>query len=211
MAAVVELPQDGKLKPSGRRSKLAGLTRIQLALLVITYILCIHLLGLYYFTRGFLLTRLSLEDVSPAYNASHRAPLSATHSKAVLLIIDALRSDFLLPHGEDEPYTNPFYHNVLTLPSELSASQPQHSLIFNAYADPPTTTLTRIKGITTGSLPTFIDAGFNFASTAILEDYYRSTQASREETRLHGRRHVGQRVSGLIRSRATSSFRFVQC
>lgn len=37
-------------------------------------------------------------------------------------------------------------------------------------ADPPTTTLQRLKGLTTGTLPTFIDAGSNFAGTAIDED-----------------------------------------
>ncbi|KAL7017327.1 hypothetical protein ACKWTF_010317 [Chironomus riparius] len=37
-------------------------------------------------------------------------------------------------------------------------------------ADPPTTTLQRLKGITTGSLPTFIDMGSNFATPEINED-----------------------------------------
>lgn len=37
-------------------------------------------------------------------------------------------------------------------------------------ADAPTTTMQRLKALTTGSFPTFIDVGSNFASTAILED-----------------------------------------
>lgn len=37
-------------------------------------------------------------------------------------------------------------------------------------ADPPTTTLQRLKGMTTGSLPTFIDMGSNFATPEINED-----------------------------------------
>jgi len=37
-------------------------------------------------------------------------------------------------------------------------------------ADAPTTTLQRLKGLTTGGLPTFIDAGSNFASSEIMED-----------------------------------------
>ena len=37
-------------------------------------------------------------------------------------------------------------------------------------ADPPTTTLQRLKGLTTGSLPTFIDLGSNFASDQLIED-----------------------------------------
>jgi phosphatidylinositol glycan class O len=40
------------------------------------------------------------------------------------------------------------------------------------HADPPTTTLQRLKGITTGSLPTFIDMGSNFASPEINEDNF---------------------------------------
>lgn len=37
-------------------------------------------------------------------------------------------------------------------------------------ADPPTTTQQRIKGLTTGSLPTFIDIKNSFASKQIFED-----------------------------------------
>ncbi|QPG74578.1 hypothetical protein FOA43_001909 [Brettanomyces nanus] len=37
-------------------------------------------------------------------------------------------------------------------------------------ANPPTTTLQRLKGLTTGSLPTFIDAGSNFNGDVIDED-----------------------------------------
>ena len=37
-------------------------------------------------------------------------------------------------------------------------------------ADPPTTTQQRLKGLTTGSLPTFIDIGSNFASDELTED-----------------------------------------
>ena len=42
-----------------------------------------------------------------------------------------------------------------------------HFLLLKFIADPPTTTLQRLKGLTTGSLPTFIDAGSNFAGEVI--------------------------------------------
>lgn len=48
--------------------------------------------------------------------------------------------------------------------------QPKHSRLMKFIADAPTTTLQRLKGITTGSLPTFIDIGSNFASPEINED-----------------------------------------
>jgi phosphatidylinositol glycan class O len=84
-----------------------------------------------------------------------------------VLVIDALRTDFLVTPEKD---VSEFYHDVLTLPAQLTAARPSHSVIFDAYSDPPTTTMQRIKGFTTGSLPTFIDAGANFASTAVSED-----------------------------------------
>ncbi|KAJ0798886.1 putative alkaline-phosphatase-like, core domain superfamily [Helianthus annuus] len=42
--------------------------------------------------------------------------------------------------------------------------------IFKAIADPPTTSLQRLKGLTTGGLPTFIDIGNSFGAPAIVED-----------------------------------------
>lgn len=161
----------GVLPSAARRTAsrwIAGLSKQALALFLLCYILFIHVVGLGVFTHGFLLTRLSIPEVSPAYSAANPAPLPATHSKAILIIIDALRTDFISPYYP-EPKSD-FHHGVLSLPAELTASHPEHSLIFDSFSDPPTTTMQRIKGITTGSLPTFIDAGANFASTAIEED-----------------------------------------
>jgi phosphatidylinositol glycan class O len=53
---------------------------------------------------------------------------------------------------------------------ELAEKHPENALLLPFIADPPTTTLQRLKGLTTGTLPTFIDAGSNFAGTAIDED-----------------------------------------
>ncbi|BEI90250.1 uncharacterized protein CcaverHIS019_0303200 [Cutaneotrichosporon cavernicola] len=147
---------------------IAGLSRTALALLLLIFLLFIHLVGLATFTHGFLLTRLTIPSTSPAYNVTNPAPVTATHSKAVVIIIDALRTDFISPFPPNPP--SPFHHNVLTLPAEMTAAHPDRSMIFDSFSDPPTTTMQRIKGITTGSLPTFIDAGANFASTAIEED-----------------------------------------
>ncbi|KAF8057534.1 hypothetical protein FPV67DRAFT_1637053 [Lyophyllum atratum] len=136
----------------------------RLALLL--WIFLVHLAGIYLFTRGFLLTRLSLPDHTTC--PDEKCTLAPTHKRAVLLIIDALRFDFVSP---DPPSpASPYHHNILTLPKELTASRPEHSFLFNAYADPPTATLQRIKGLTTGSLPTFVDIGNNFGGSSIAED-----------------------------------------
>lgn len=105
--------------------------------------------------------------------------LAPTHSKAVVLIIDALRYDFIAPPPPSAPTTNgeeeggwtanPFYHNILSLPSSLTAqsdfsTRGPASFLAHFAADPPTTTLQRLKGLTTGTLPTFVEAGANFGS-----------------------------------------------
>ncbi|TFY53254.1 hypothetical protein EVJ58_g9552 [Rhodofomes roseus] len=52
----------------------------------------------------------------------------------------------------------------------MTTAHPGHSFLFDSFADPPTTTSQRIKGLTTGSLPTFIDMGANFGSASVAED-----------------------------------------
>lgn len=131
---------------------------------LLLWVFFVHLAGIYLFTRGFLLTRLSLTDTTDCSTCTTRP----THTRAVFLIIDALRFDFISPDPPIPP--SPFHHNVLTLPRELTAAHPRNSFIFNAFADPPTTTLQRIKGLTTGSLPTFVDIGSNFGGSSIAED-----------------------------------------
>ncbi len=134
--------------------------------MLLAWIFAVHIIGIYLFTRGFLLSRLSLPDYSSCNLAN--CALTPTHNRAVLLIIDSLRFDFISP---DPPRpASPNHHNVLNLPRQLTEKQPTRSFLFNAYADPPTTTLQRIKGLTTGSLPTFVDMGNNFGGSSITED-----------------------------------------
>jgi len=136
---------------------------VSTGVLAILWVSFIHLAGIYLFTSGFLLTRLALSTTS-----SFDSSAQQTHKRAVVLIIDALRWDFISPHPPS-PHS-PYHHDILTLPSQLTEQHPQHSFLFNSYADPPTTTLQRIKGLTTGSLPTFVDMGNNFGGSSILED-----------------------------------------
>ena len=128
----------------------------------------VHLAGIYLYTRGFLLTRLSLPDTTTCDDGT--CIVAPSHKRAVVLLIDALRFDFLSPHPPEPP--SPYHHNVLALPQELTATRPEHSLLFEMFSDPPTTTLQRLKGITTGSLPTFIDMGSNFGGSSIEEDSF---------------------------------------
>jgi predicted AlkP superfamily pyrophosphatase or phosphodiesterase len=103
-----------------------------------------------------------------------------------MFIIDALRLDFIAnqpavvkeEHTPQSAVTNttlttsavgqgktnfPYIHQIL----EFNASQ---SRLFGFRADPPTVTSQRLQGITSGSLPTFIDIGSNLNGEAIQED-----------------------------------------
>lgn len=87
------------------------------------------------------------------------------------MLIDALRYDFTVPFpltGSDEQPHH--FHNALSVLYETAVAHPHNAFLLPFIADAPTATLQRLKGLTTGTLPTFVDAGSNFAGTAIEED-----------------------------------------
>lgn len=93
-------------------------------------------------------------------------------NKVIILIIDALRYDFM---QYDNNYTSgsdslPPYKNKISVVNNLLTKYPNSSRLYKFVADPPTTTMQRLNALTTGSLPTFIDIGSNFATTEINED-----------------------------------------
>ncbi|KAM6985257.1 GPI ethanolamine phosphate transferase 3 [Aplochiton taeniatus] len=147
-------------------------------LLVISLLLWLCLLfyvGIYLFVGGFLLVRLEVNRTStcgdvllPGEAPGDFCKAQPRFRRAVILIIDALKIDFA---RFDPTNTTPRpYENKLPVLEEVTSSSPAHARLYPFRADPPTTTMQRIKGFTTGSLPTFIDVGNNFASSAISED-----------------------------------------
>lgn len=141
-------------------------------------LLAIHALGIWLFTSGFLLTRLVLEDKSnctlpPIENTkgSLNVDRGCWHPKsfdrAVVVLIDALRYDFTVP---EDPAQAQHFHNAFPYLYETAVKSPQNAFLRPFIADPPTATMQRLKGLTTGTLPTFVDVGSNFAGAAIEED-----------------------------------------
>jgi phosphatidylinositol glycan class O len=144
-----------------------------------------HVFGLYLFASGFLLTRLVLDNKSECQERPSLAENNGLtfnsyeegcwypkqFEKAVVIIVDALRYDFTVPFKpKDSGQILHHYHNALPLFYDTAVAQPHYALLLPFIADPPTSTLQRLKGLTTGTLPTFIDIGTNFAGTAIEED-----------------------------------------
>ncbi|KAG5503927.1 hypothetical protein GH5_04780 [Leishmania sp. Ghana 2012 LV757] len=107
--------------------------------------------------------------------------------QVVLIVIDAMRPDFVLSalrpfarsggqcteHGDtfghqrsDDIYTGP----TLRYMEESLRSGRSAAVAFFLVADAPTTTAQRIKAIATGTMPAFLEAGSNFNSEAIVLD-----------------------------------------
>ncbi|XP_042520572.1 GPI ethanolamine phosphate transferase 3 [Macadamia integrifolia] len=88
--------------------------------------------------------------------------------RLVIIVLDALRFDFVAPStffDEKMPWMD-----KLQVLQKLASDERSSARIFKAIADPPTTSLQRLKGLTTGGLPTFIDVGNSFGAPAIVED-----------------------------------------
>ncbi|NXW92973.1 PIGO transferase, partial [Alopecoenas beccarii] len=149
-------------------------------LLFLAWVCLLFFAGIGLFMSGFLLTRIELPSssscsdplVPPPWERQSLPPGSCwapqRFSKAVLVIIDALRFEFA--HFNPAKASPLPYENKLSFLHHLTTSQPRHARLYRFRADPPTATMQRIKGLTTGSLPTFIDVGSNFATYAIQED-----------------------------------------
>ncbi|KAJ7980495.1 GPI ethanolamine phosphate transferase 3 [Quillaja saponaria] len=152
----------------------------------------LHVLAILIFTRGFLLTRTELpyysncSDISESPCFSYTTPSSSSpnHSQSgtnssdracwtkpivnrlVIIVLDALRFDFVAPSTffkEPKPWMD-----HLQVLQKMASTNGSSARIFKAIADPPTTSLQRLKGLTTGGLPTFIDVGNSFGAPAIL-------------------------------------------
>ena len=109
--------------------------------------------------------------------------------RAVVIVIDALRYDFVA-HVDDAAASDDggatglgggghfFLNRLSAITGALgggagrggAAAGHASGVLLRFVADPPTVTMQRLKGLTAGSLPTFVDVRDNFGSDAIEED-----------------------------------------
>lgn len=122
--------------------------RWSLYLLVLTA----YLIGIVLFFIGFFPAKVVLPGYGQFEN--NESPFledgQPQFEKIILVVIDALRSDFLFSENSSMHFVHKLVRENLALP-------------YTAYADPPTVTLPRLKGITTGSTPNFLDVILNIA------------------------------------------------
>lgn len=138
--------------------------------------------GLFLFSNGFLVRRSAITKHS---NCSlnqddlllFEDPISVAaqclqpRAHVIILIVDALKYEFI-DKFDDDASSATYHRNKLPVIAETLKKYPQKSRVFKFLADPPTTTMQRLKGITTGTLPTFIDMHDNFAADNIVEDNF---------------------------------------
>ncbi|CAF1399458.1 unnamed protein product [Rotaria magnacalcarata] len=123
-----------------------------------------YIIGLIFFLNGFLLTRrVILQDTVGTIPLS--VPIE--FNQVILIVIDALRYDFIKPNNSS---INNNYLNQMSFIKELLETKSKQSVLLKLIADPPTTTLQRLKALTIGTLPTFIDVSYNFIGYEIEED-----------------------------------------
>lgn len=143
-------------------------------------ILVAHVFAILIFTRGFLLTRTELPYYSHGSDISQSPCFSSTstnHSwnkpvvdRLVIIVLDAIRFDFVAPSVFFQE--KKAWMDKLPVLQKMAFAEGSSAKIFKAIADPPTTSLQRLKGLTTGGLPTFIDVGNSFGAPAIIEDNF---------------------------------------
>lgn len=123
----------------------------------------LYFFGIYVFTRGFLLNRIVVpknstckdEEIFIGLNREANDDhcwMKPRFKRAVLLLIDALRYDFMVYNETLEAKDELSFQNKLKVIHEVLKEMPKNGRKWKFVADPPTTTMQRIKGITTGIL-----------------------------------------------------------
>ncbi|KAL3455634.1 GPI ethanolamine phosphate transferase 2 [Aspergillus heterothallicus] len=78
--------------------------------------------------------------------------LPRVFDKVIFMVVDALRSDFVYSNNSGFLFTQSLIRSGAAIP-------------FTAYAGSPTVTMPRLKAITTGSVPSFLDVILNIAES----------------------------------------------
>lgn len=167
-------------------------THAQYVVLLIA-LLILQFIALAFFTKGFLLTR-------PVYDNVSYIPQGSTSkfNKTIMLIISDVGWENVIPIDKDEPVKNNYnfnnnneYDNYKTSSSisneydlfnnlpvffnefNNSITDPYYNnsaLLLKMKTYPPFNTLQRIKCLTAGSIPSYVDTGITFYGSIIEED-----------------------------------------
>lgn len=104
------------------------------------------------FATGFFPYKPFLPGLATFKNAQNGARPEAQFDRLIFMVVDALRSDFVYSETSGFGYVQSLIRSGDAIP-------------FTAHATSPTITMPRVKAITTGSIPSFLDVILNFAES----------------------------------------------
>ncbi|KAF7714126.1 Uncharacterized protein PECH_000326 [Penicillium ucsense] len=107
--------------------------------------------GILIFSSGFFPYKPLLPGLATFDQADQDATLPV-FDKVVFMVVDALRSDFVYSNESGFLFTQSLIRSGVALP-------------FTAHASSPTVTMPRLKAMTTGSVPSFLDVILNIAES----------------------------------------------
>ncbi|KAJ5779033.1 Alkaline phosphatase-like alpha/beta/alpha [Penicillium paradoxum] len=109
-------------------------------------------MGILIFSSGFFPYKPLIHGLATFDDTKEDAIVPAIFDKVIFMVVDALRSDFVYSNDSGFLFTQSLIRSGAALP-------------FTAYAGAPTVTMPRLKAITTGSVPSFLDVILNIAES----------------------------------------------
>ncbi|SMR59518.1 unnamed protein product [Zymoseptoria tritici ST99CH_3D1] len=103
------------------------------------------------FAKGFFPYKPVLGGLATLSENASALPAPA-FDRVIFMVVDALRSDFVYGYESGFEFTQSLIRTGAAIP-------------FTAHATPPTVTMPRVKALTTGSVPSFLDLILNFAES----------------------------------------------
>ncbi|RMZ87227.1 hypothetical protein DV736_g5546, partial [Chaetothyriales sp. CBS 134916] len=104
------------------------------------------------FAAGFFPYKAFLPGLAEWNESTLRPKDPPPFDKVIFMVVDALRSDFVYSNESNFLHTQQLIRDGAAIP-------------FTGHASPPTITMPRVKAITTGSVPSFVDLVLNFAES----------------------------------------------
>ena len=135
-----------------------------LYVILLSSLTLLQFIAIAFFMKGFLVSKPDTTTLSQQLPGDIEL---RRFDKAVILIID-----FLIPIEQTYLSYNTNYHNHITALSETYNNKELNSssLLNKFLLDPPTTTLHRLKGLTTGWFPSFVDGNCKLGTCILDED-----------------------------------------
>ncbi|KAI0378756.1 alkaline phosphatase-like protein [Hypomontagnella monticulosa] len=128
------------------------------------------------FAIGFFPYKPFLPGLAEYQPLQYGPPPKAPFDRLIFMVIDALRSDFVYTNGSGFEFTQGLISKGVAIP-------------YTAHATSPTITMPRIKAITTGSTPSFLDAILSFdeadtSSTLAVQDTWLAQMKAKKTGKL---------------------------